>query len=103
MKLYDVCGTPKEVPEKYNAESPLFHVTAQSPPTFLAHGCNDAHVWNVQSVAMKRELDKHQVKNYLLTISGGTHGFEYNLNGPAGQLSLYSLCRFFYSLTQMKK
>ncbi|MGS0747338.1 alpha/beta hydrolase fold domain-containing protein [Halpernia sp. GG3] len=96
-------GTPEQVPERYNAESPLFHVTKDSPPTFLAHGCNDAHVWHVQSVALKRELDKHKVKNYLLTIPWGTHGFEYNLNGPAGQLSMYSLCRFFYSVTQMKK
>lgn len=96
-------GTPEEVPEKYNAESPLFHVTADSPPTFLAHGSNDAHVWHIQSVAMKRALDKHNVKNYLLTIPWGTHGFEYNLNGPAGQLSMYSVERFFYSVTQMGK
>lgn len=96
-------GTPEEVPERYNAESPLFHVTAKSPPTFLAHATNDAHVWHIQSVAMKRELDKNGVINYLLTIPWGTHGFEYNLNGPAGQLSMYSVERFFYSVTQMKK
>lgn len=96
-------GTPEEVPERYNAESALFHVNSQSPPTFLAHGINDAHVWHVQSVALKRELDKNKVKNYLLTIPWGTHGFEYNLNGPAGQLSMYSLCRFFQSVTEQKR
>ena len=96
-------GTPEEVPERYNAESPLFHVTPQSIPTLLAHGCNDAHVWHIQSVALKQELDKNKVKNYLLTIPWGTHGFEYNLNGPAGQLSMYAVERFFYSVTQLKK
>jgi acetyl esterase/lipase len=96
-------GTPEQVPERYNAESALLNITPNCPPTFLAHATNDAHVWHVQSVAMKRELDRNHVKNYLLTIPWGTHGFEYNLNGPAGQLSMYSLCRFFYSVTQMKK
>ncbi|MFC6268534.1 alpha/beta hydrolase [Frigoriflavimonas asaccharolytica] len=96
-------GTPEEVPERYNAESPLFHVKANSTPTFLAHGINDAHVWHIQSVAMKKELDKHGVKNYLLTIPWGTHGFEYNLNGPAGQLSMYSVERFFQSVTNKGK
>lgn len=94
-------GTPEEVPEKYNAESPLLHVSADSPPTLLAHGSNDAHVWHIQSVAIRNELAKHGVKNYLLTIPWGTHGFEYNLNGPGGQLAMYSVERFFKSVTQM--
>ncbi|KQS93511.1 alpha/beta hydrolase [Chryseobacterium sp. Leaf394] len=96
-------GTPEEVPEKYIAESPIFHVNANTTPTLLAHGCLDAHVWHIQSEMLKKELDKHHVKNYLLTIPWGTHGFEYNLNGPAGQLSMYSVERFFYSVTQMKR
>ncbi|CAD7808347.1 Carboxylesterase NlhH [Chryseobacterium aquaeductus] len=96
-------GTPEEVPERYIAESPLFHINSKTTSTLLAHGCLDAHVWHIQSEMMKKELDKHHVKNYLLTIPWGTHGFEYNLNGPAGQLSMYSVERFFYSVTQMKK
>lgn len=96
-------GTPEEVPERYIAESPLFHVTPDSPPTLLAHGINDAHVWHIQSEAMRNELKRNKVKTYLLTIPWGTHGFEYNLNGPAGQLSMYSVERFFKSVTQMEK
>ena len=96
-------GTPEEVPERYNAESPILNVTKKSPPTFLAHATNDAHVWHIQSEAMRNQLRKHGVKNYLLTIPWGTHGFEYNLNGPAGQLSMYSVERFFKSVTQMKR
>lgn len=95
-------GTPEEVPHRYNAESPLFHVTSQSTPTLLAHGTNDAHVWHIQSEVMKKELDKHNVKNFLLTIPWGTHGFEATLNGPAGQLSMYSVERFFKSVTEVK-
>lgn len=96
-------GTPEEVPDRYLAESPLFHVKQNSPPTLLAHGNLDAHVWHVQSEAMRGALQKHGVKNYLLTIPWGTHGFEYNLNGPAGQLSMYSVERFFKSVTQMQR
>lgn len=94
-------GTPEEVPDRYVAESPIFHVNSETTPTLLAHGCLDAHVWHIQSEMLKKELDKHHVKNYLLTIPWGTHGFEYNLNGPAGQLSMYSVERFLYSVTQM--
>lgn len=93
-------GTPQEVPEKYNAESPIFHVKPNSPPTLLVHGSNDAHVWHIQSVGMKAQLDKHKVKNYLLTLPWATHGCEYNLNGPSGQLAMYSVERFFKSVTE---
>lgn len=96
-------GTPEEVPERYNAESPLFHVTPQAPPILLAHGELDAHVWYIQSYALQKELDRNKVPNYLLTIPWGTHGFEFNLNGPGGQLAIFSIERFFYSVTQMKK
>ncbi len=94
-------GTPEQVPDRYNAESPLFHVTAQSVPTLLVHGCLDAHVWHIQSVMLEGTLDEFKVKNYLLTLPWATHGCEYNLNGPSGQLSIYSMERFFYSVTQL--
>ncbi|MDQ6757142.1 MAG: alpha/beta hydrolase [Bacteroidota bacterium] len=92
-------GTPNEVPERYLAESPLLHVTPQTVPTLLVHGKNDAHVWYEQSVRLAKKLDDYKVKNMLLTLPWATHGCEYNLNGPSGQLAIYSEERFFYSIT----
>ena len=96
-------GSPTEVPDRYIAESPLFHVTAHTVPTLLVHGEMDAHVWYIQSVRLAKKLDEYKVKNMLLTLPWATHGCEYNLNGPSGQLALYSEERFFYSVTQMRK
>ncbi len=96
-------GTPSEVPDRYLAESPLLYVTPQTVPTLLVHGKVDAHVYYEQSVRLAKKLDENKVKNLLLTIPWGTHGCEYNLNGPAGQLSMYTVERFFYAETQMVK
>lgn len=94
-------GSPSEVPERYLAESPLFHVTSQTVPTLLVHGKNDAHVYYEQSVRLTKKLNEFKVKNMFLSLPWATHGCEYNLNGPSGQLSMYSMERFFYSVTQM--
>ena len=96
-------GSPSEVPERYIAESPIFHVTSQTVPTLLVHGKIDAHVYYEQSVRLAKKLDDYKVKNMLLTLPWATHGCEYNLNGPSGQLSMYSVERFFYAVTQMAK
>ena len=92
-------GSPQEVPDRYKAESPLFYVTPQTTPTLLVHGMLDAHVYYLQSVRLAQKLDENHVKNLLLTIPWATHGCEYNLNGPSGQLSVYSMERFFYAVT----
>ena len=96
-------GSPTEVPDRYSAESPLLHVTSQTIPTLLVHGKNDAHVYYEQSVRLSKKLDEYKVKNFLLTLPWATHGCEYNLNGPSGQLSMYSMERFFYAVTQKGK
>jgi acetyl esterase/lipase len=93
-------GSPTEVPERYIAESPLMHVTSQTIPTLLVHGKIDAHVWYEQSVRLSKKLDEYKVKNYFLKLPWATHGCEYNLNGPSGQLAIYCEERFFYAVTQ---
>ncbi len=93
-------GSPAEVPERYLAESPIFHVTSQTVPTLLVHGKIDAHVYYEQSVRLSKKLEENKVRHMLLTLPWATHGCEYNLNGPSGQLSMYSMERFFYAVTQ---
>jgi acetyl esterase/lipase len=94
-------GSPTEVYQKYVAESAMFHVNPQTVPTMLLHGMNDAHVWYQQSERLEKILNDNKVKNMVVLFPWATHGCEYNLNGPAGQLSIYAVERFFYALTQM--
>lgn len=93
-------GSPTEVPERYIAESPYLHITPQTVPTLLVHGTIDAHVHYEQTARLAKKLDEYKVKNLLLTLPWATHGCEYNLNGPSGQLSMYSVERFFKAVTR---
>ncbi len=93
-------GTPTQVPARYNAESPIMHVNAGSIPTLMVHGENDAHVFHEQSVRLAKKLDSLHVPNYLLSLPWATHGCEYNLNGPSGQLAMYCIDRFFKAVTR---
>ena len=93
-------GSPTEVPERYIAESPYLHITPQIVPTLLVHGTIDAHVHYEQTARLAKKLDEYKVKNLLLTLPWATHGCEYNLNGPSGQLSMYSVERFFKAVTR---
>ncbi len=96
-------GTPAEVPERYNAESPLFYVTSETVPTLLVHGKLDAHVYIEQSVRLTKKLDENKVKNVFLSLPWATHGCEYNLNGPSGQLAMYAVERFLFAVTRVEK
>lgn len=93
-------GTQEQVPDRYFAESPLMHVTEKTVPTLLIHGKLDAHVSYIQSVRLADRLNEKKVKNILVTLPWATHGCEYNLNGPSGQLSMYAMERFFYAVTR---
>ena len=95
-------GSPDQVPDRYFSESSLMHVTTKTVPTLLVHGKVDAHVHYEQSVRLSKKLDSFHVPNLLLTLPWATHGCEYNLNGPSGQLSIYSMEHFFYAVTNNK-
>ncbi|MFV0467723.1 MAG: alpha/beta hydrolase fold domain-containing protein [Dysgonomonas sp.] len=54
--------------------SPLYYITAKTPPTFIVHGDADPIVPYQQSVALKNQLDKYNVVNKFITVEGGEHG-----------------------------
>lgn len=96
-----VGGAPDQVPDKYLASSPMHHVSTLTVPTLLVHGRNDAHVYQRQSYRLKEKLDSFGVTNFLLAIPWATHGCEYKLSSPSGQLSVYCIERFLYAVTKM--
>jgi acetyl esterase/lipase len=98
MKDY-LGGSDTEVPQQYFSASPINFVTPQTVPTLLIHGGNDAHVHFELSEMLDKKLEQNNVNHLLLGLPWATHGCEYSLNGPSGQLAKYSIERFVYHVT----
>ncbi|HCN84932.1 MAG TPA: alpha/beta hydrolase [Sphingobacteriaceae bacterium] len=92
-------GTYSKVPKNYEASSPILFVGPQSPPTLMIHGDNDVLVSPEHSRKLNEKLQQNGVKHYLLKLPWAVHGFDYNLNGPGGQLSTYAVTYFLKSVT----
>ncbi len=92
-------GTYKDVPQNYARSSPIEYVDKQSPPTLIIHGANDVLVAYEHSNRLDKKLTANNIKHYWLKLPWATHGFDYNLNGPGGQLSTYAVTRFLQGVT----
>jgi acetyl esterase/lipase len=93
-------GTYKAVPDKYFASSPIEFVNRQTVPTLIIHGDNDVLVSPIHSQKLDKKLQENGIKHYYLSLPWATHGFDYNLNGPGGQLSTYVVERFISAVFQ---
>jgi len=92
-------GLIDEVPEKYRESSAVEQVSGNSPPTLIIHGDIDAMVSFEHSVHLNKKLDDYNVKHYFLDLPGATHGCDYNINGPSGQITTFAIERFINSVT----
>jgi len=84
-------GTPETARQAYDSASAILLVDAKSPPTLLVHGGVDTLVWNRQSERLAARLTEAGVANLLVSMPWAAHGLEYNLSGPSGQLTTYSV------------
>jgi len=91
-------GTYKAVAHKYFASSPIEFVSRQTVPTLIIHGDNDVLVSPIHSQKLDKKLQENGIKYFYLDLPWATHGFDYNLNGPGGQLSTYVIERFISSV-----
>jgi acetyl esterase/lipase len=92
-------GSYEKVPQNYVASSPIDFVDKNAPPTLIIHGHNDVLVAYEHSRRLNEKLGKYGVKHYWLKLPWATHGFDFNLNGPGGQLSTYAVERFLHTVT----
>ncbi|WP_460678669.1 alpha/beta hydrolase fold domain-containing protein [Mucilaginibacter koreensis] len=92
-------GTYAQVPQQYRNSSPLEFVNAHTVPTLIIHGENDVLVAYEHSQRLNAKLQQYGIKHYFLTLPWATHGFDYNLRGPGGQLSTYAVLRFLEAVT----
>lgn len=92
-------GTYEQVPQNYVASSPAHAVSNSAVPTLMIHGKNDVLVAYEHEIRLSKKLDEHQIPHYLLSLPWATHGTDYTLNGPGGQLSTYAVEYFLKSVT----
>ena len=87
-------GTYAQVPAQYAASSAVELVSPHTPPTLMIHGQNDVLVAYEHELRLGKKLQANGIPHYLLTLPWATHGCDYTLNGPSGQLSTYAVDYF---------
>lgn len=80
--------------ELYVSASGQWLARADSPPTLLIHGQLDTLSWDRHSERLAVRLAELGVPHYYLHLPWATHGFDYNPDGPGGQLADYAIDRF---------
>ena len=91
-------GDPADVPEAYNSSSAIGLATATSPPTLLLHGSRDELVWVLQSRRLHHRLQEIGARSHFLELPWATHAFDFNPNGPGGQISTWAVESFLASI-----
>lgn len=93
-------GPPDAAPAAYDGASGYLHVAKTSPPTLLLHGELDTLVWHRQSERLAARLAEHGVPHVFVSFPWATHAFEFNLAGPGGQLTTFSVEWFLAAVTR---
>jgi acetyl esterase/lipase len=92
-------GTPDDKRSLYRAASPIEFVSARTPPTLLVHGGPDELVEIEQSRRLDRRLAEAGVPHLLVELPWASHGCDYFLRGPCGQISTYAVEQFLARVT----
>ena len=87
-------GSLDDKTEAFADASPMTHIDENSPPTLVMHGGRDELVFARQSQRLTEKLRANKVPVVHLELPWATHGFDANMAGPGGQLSLYAVERF---------
>lgn len=71
----------------------------RTPPTLLVHGVIDTLVWQRHSERLASRLAEEGVPHLNLALPWAVHALEYNLSGPAGQLTCHAIETFLAATT----
>lgn len=93
-------GTLGEVPEQYRQSSATETVSGHTPPTLLFYAENDPLVSPLHGPRLTKRLDEKGIKYFALYLPWATHGFDYTVNGPAGQLSSWAVKKFLKAVNK---
>ena len=89
-------GTFEQVPERYRLASPVFHVDANTPTTFLAQGMHDQQHLIDAGRRLQRTLVEAGGRVANVELARTDHAFDLILGriSPPGMAALYELERF---------
>lgn len=90
-------GGAPDTPERkalYDSASGQLLARSDSPPTLLIHGYPDTLVWYRHSRRLKARLEEIGVPVTHLEFPWATHAFDFNPDGPAGQLTDAAITEF---------
>ncbi len=93
-------GSYKEVPAQYVNSSATETWQIHPVPSLLIHGKNDPLVSHVHAERLSSKLSG--INHYELYLPWATHGFDWTLNGPGGQLSTFAVMQFLHGVVQHK-
>ncbi len=91
-------GSPTENAAIYRAASPLGFAASGAIPTLLIHGSRDELVASRQSARLDSALRHNRTRSLFIEMPWATHGCDYFINGPCGQISTYAIERFLASV-----
>lgn len=92
-------GPPEVAADAYGRSSAYDAVGPATPPTLLVHGRKDEVVWVEQSRRLAERLREAGRPHLLLEMPWATHGCDFSLAGPCGQLTVYAVERFLAAVT----
>lgn len=87
-------GSPATAEIRYLDASPFAFAPATGIPTLLLHGAHDELVSVIQSRRLDRRLTLYGVPHFFLELPWATHGCDFFINGPCGQLETLAVRRF---------
>ena len=90
-------GGPPDTPERralYASASAQAMIGPRTPPTLLLHGAPDTLVWHRHSERLTAALRAAGVRHHFLSLPWATHAFDFNADGPGGQLADYAIESF---------
>lgn len=95
-------GTLSQKRDQYIHSSATETVTTHTTPTLLIYGENDPLVSPRHGTRLSLKLQAQNIPHFELYLPWATHGFDYTLNGPGGQLSTWTVKRFLAAVTHSK-
>lgn len=96
-------GGPPDTPERkqlYASASAQAMIGPATPPTLLLHGMPDTLVWHRHSERLTAALQAAGVRHYFLSLPWATHAFDFNPDGPGGQLADYAIETFLRTVSR---